>query len=218
MVLLTNNDLPSYDRRILEKAYRDEVKPGATAYEPLSNKIREKIRGPANDLVSNTVWATISALDTNMQATPAMNLTGSLSSLISSSAFLQPMAAQWLFGSAPMLILAGAETLYRNFKGETLTPEELAKIWAPPTASTLAIPMWDIGQLIGAHLGATSSLLQNSPLWFGSTIGAGLIAAPFAGVLGGVTQWGVKYLFDLATNPEKQEMWRQEPALMGKVL
>ncbi len=53
MALLTNNDLPSYDRRILEKAYRDEVKPGATAYAPLSNKIREKIRGPANDLVSN---------------------------------------------------------------------------------------------------------------------------------------------------------------------
>jgi len=170
--------------------------------------------------LSDVVWAALSALNTNVlgQTMPALNLTGSLSSLISSGAFLQPVAAQWLFGSAPMLIFAGGEPIYRKLKGETLSKEEIAKIWAPPTAAALAIPMWDIGQLIGAHLGATSSLFQNSPLWYGSSIAAGMIAAPFAGFLEGFTQWSVKYIFDVATNPVKQEMWRQKPALMGKVL
>jgi hypothetical protein len=45
-----------------------------------------------------------------------------------------------------------------------------------------------------------------------------MIAAPFAELLEGFTQWSVKYLFDVATNPVKREMWRQDPALMGKVL
>jgi hypothetical protein len=172
-----------------------------------------------HNFVRDGVWTGFSSLNWNIlgQTMPALDLKGSLTSLISSGAFLQPVAAQWLFGSAPLMIFATGETIYRKLKGETLTPEELRKIWAAPTAAAAAIPMWDLGQVIGGHLGS-GSLFQHSAQWFGSSIAAGMMAAPFCGVLEGFTQFTVKYLFDVATNPVTRAMWREEPGLMGKVL
>lgn len=186
----------------------EKLFPGNLPRELIHNSLRDPL------------WAAASALNINHlgKVMPALDPAASLSSKISSSSFLHPMGAQWLYGSAPMLILAGGETLCRKMRGEKLSNAEIAKIWAPPVAASLAIPMWDVGQLVGMHLGASSPLFQNSPLWYGSSIAAGMIAAPFTGMLEGFTQWSVKYLFDVATNPVTRAMWREDPALMGKVL
>lgn len=168
----------------------------------------------------DSTWAAVSALNINTlcRVQPSLNPAIPLNQELTCSAFVGPMGAQWLFASAPMLLIAGGETFVRKMRGEELTSADMAKIWAPAVAASLAIPMWDMAQTIGTYIGVNASCFQNSALWYGSSIAAGMIAAPFVGIFEGFTQWTVKYLFDVATNPVTREMWRQDPGLMGKLL
>jgi hypothetical protein len=163
-------------------------------------------------------WARLSAesIGIHYKKVSFMGADAPLNQQLASRSFYLALGAQWFFASLPMLIFAFGETLYRKFKGEKLTPEELGPIWAPAIAASLAIPMWNIAQLVGTHIGTTSC--QNPELWYGSSVTAGMIAVPFVGIFEGFTQWSVKYLADVVTNPVTREMWRQNPNLMGKLL
>jgi hypothetical protein len=170
-----------------------------------------------NELACNalrdTAWTAVSAVNINASGhvAPLLESNASLHTRLTSNAFTGPLVGQWVFGTAPMLLLASHQTIKER---KNLSPKTLANIWAPVTAASCAILMWDLGQAIGYHVGRQSS----SALWYGSSITAGLVAAPFAGMFEGFTQWSVKYLFDYATNPLSREMWRQDPSLMRKFL
>ncbi len=160
-------------------------------------------------------WTGLSALNANFnwQTMPPLDSTAPIYQQITSSSFVQPMATQWVYSTIPMIALGAYQTYQAYQKGE-VSKEDLVKIWAPVAAASLAIPMWDLGQVVGTNLGSTLPSAQ----WYGSSIAGGLIAAPFTGIFEGFTQWGVRYLVDVATNPVTREMWRQKPALMAKVM
>jgi len=167
--------------------------------------------------VRDFTWTGLAALNVNLkgQMMPPLDPTAALSSQITSSAFIQPMAAQWVFSTIPMGLLAAAQTYHASRNGNA-TKEELVKIWTPVVAASLAVPMWDLGQVIGTSIGTTS--FAHSALWYGSSIAGGMIAAPFTGMFEGFTQFAVRYIADVATNPMTRAMWRENPALMGKLL
>lgn len=131
----------------------------------------------------------------------------SLDKALGSGAFLQPTLAQWSSCTLLMFAAATAEIVYRKYKGVELAVTDYAKILAPAIAASIAIPMWNMGASIGAHLAHAGS----------ATLGA-LSSAAFAGIFEGFTQFTVKYIIDVATNTETQEMWRKDPFLMCKVL
>ena len=121
--------------------------------------------------------------------------------LTGSTAIEHIMSTQTLVGSAPMAILAMGKTIDLGRKGK-INPERLKEIWLPALANSAGIPMWNVGLMVGSTVGK----------------GALLTASVFAGVFEGFTQWSVKYLADVVTNKVTQEMWRQNPVLMTKLL
>lgn len=174
----------------------------------------------ASIFLRDSTWAAVTALDVNVSGRQAVRIhhEAPLNRELARRSFIGPMEAQWIFATAPMILISTGETIAHKMKGEELTCADVARIWAPSVAASLAIPMWDTAEVIGKYIGENVSFFQNSTFWFGASIATEMIAAPFVGMFEGFTQWSIRYLAVIATNPVKREMWRQDSALMGKLL
>lgn len=167
--------------------------------------------------VRDFTWTSLAAMNVgcDWRMLPPLDTTSSIATQITNPAFVQPMLSQWAYSTIPMGLIASYQT-YQAYKKDEVSKENMIKIWVPVGAASLAIPMWDLGQTVGAAIGTAS--FPDSSLWYGANIAGGLIAAPFTGIFEGFTQWSVRYLVDVATNPVTREMWRQDCRLMSKVL
>lgn len=179
---------------------------------------RTNIREYRHNFVRDFIWTIVSALNLNVSGMTMRLPDPSLRvwTQLTSNSFVQTMGAQWLYGSAPMLVLAVGEGIHRQCRGQKVS---CILLLAPPVAASLAIPMWDIGQVIGTSLALNSPCFQDSALWYGSSIAAGMVAAPFTGMLEGFTQWGVRYSCDLlSNNNDIRSKWCNHPCQMAKLL